>query len=88
MQHPARMRVRQGVRRLRPEVRDPPAPLANLARRARRHVGRVGLDEAVERINANGGKVVMGPMEVPGGSWVCQAVDPQGAHFALISLQR
>ncbi|HMG46649.1 MAG TPA: VOC family protein [Allosphingosinicella sp.] len=47
-----------------------------------------GLDAAVERINANGGKVVMGPMEVPGGSWVCQAVDPQGAHFALISPKR
>ena len=30
----------------------------------------------------------MGPMEVPGGSWVCQALDPQGAHFALISLKR
>jgi uncharacterized protein len=47
-----------------------------------------GLDAAVERIEANGGKVVMGPMEVPGGSWVCQAVDPQGAQFALISPKR
>jgi predicted enzyme related to lactoylglutathione lyase len=47
-----------------------------------------GLDAAVARIDANGGKVVMGPMEVPGGSWVCQAVDPQGAHFALISPSR
>ncbi|HEV2816321.1 MAG TPA: VOC family protein [Allosphingosinicella sp.] len=47
-----------------------------------------GLDAAVGRIEAHGGKVVMGPMEVPGGSWVCQAVDPQGAHFALIAPTR
>ena len=30
----------------------------------------------------------MGPMEVPGGSWVIQANDPQGARFALVSLKR
>ena len=29
----------------------------------------------------------MGPMEVPGGSWVVQGVDPQGAHFALVSTE-
>lgn len=47
-----------------------------------------GLDAALERIKANGGSLIMGPMEVPGGSWVCQAVDPQGAHFALVSERR
>jgi predicted enzyme related to lactoylglutathione lyase len=46
------------------------------------------VDSAVERIKAGGGKVTMGPMEVPGGSWVIQGIDPQGAAFALISLQR
>jgi uncharacterized protein len=46
------------------------------------------LDAAVERIEAGGGKVVMGPTEVPGGSWVLQAADPQGAHFALIAPTR
>jgi predicted enzyme related to lactoylglutathione lyase len=46
------------------------------------------VDAAAERIKANGGEVVMGPMEVPGGSWVIQGVDPQGARFALISAQR
>ncbi|TIT61247.1 MAG: VOC family protein, partial [Mesorhizobium sp.] len=25
------------------------------------------------------------PMEVPGGSWVVQCQDPQGAHFALMA---
>jgi predicted enzyme related to lactoylglutathione lyase len=47
-----------------------------------------GIDAAAERITANGGKVVMGPHEVPGGSWIVQAVDPQGANFALVSTTR
>jgi predicted enzyme related to lactoylglutathione lyase len=47
-----------------------------------------GIDAAVARIEANGGQVLMGPHEVPGGSWVVQAVDPQGAAFALVSPRR
>ena len=38
---------------------------------------------AAEGIKANAARVVMGPMEVPGGSWVLQAQDPQGGTFAL-----
>jgi len=44
-----------------------------------------GLDAAVERVTANGGKILMGPHEVPDGSWIVQALDPQGANFALVS---
>jgi predicted enzyme related to lactoylglutathione lyase len=47
-----------------------------------------GLDAAVKRIEANGGQVLMGPHEVPGGSWIVRAVDPQGAAFALVSTGR
>lgn len=47
-----------------------------------------GIDAAIERINANGGQVLMGPHEVPDGSWIVQALDPQGAHFALVSQVR
>jgi predicted enzyme related to lactoylglutathione lyase len=47
-----------------------------------------GIDAAVDRINTNGGRVLMGPHEVPGGSWIVQAVDPQGAAFALVSRTR
>lgn len=47
-----------------------------------------GIDAAIERINANGGKVSMGPQEVPGGSWIVQATDPQGVNFALVSPRR
>jgi len=38
---------------------------------------------AIERVTANGGKILNGPMEVPGGDWIVQAMDPQGAAFAL-----
>lgn len=41
------------------------------------------ITEAVERIKANGGKVLNGPMEVPGGDRVLNAMDPQGAAFSL-----
>jgi predicted enzyme related to lactoylglutathione lyase len=47
-----------------------------------------GIDSAVERVKANGGQVLMGPHEVPGGSWIVQCVDPQGANFALVSPAR
>jgi len=38
---------------------------------------------AAERITANGGKILNGPMEVPGGDWIVNAMDPQGAAFGL-----
>ena len=47
-----------------------------------------GIDAAIGRIEANGGKVLMAPHEVPGGSWIVQAEDPQGASFALLSPTR
>lgn len=40
--------------------------------------------EATDRIGANGGQVVNGPMEVPGGGWIVQGIDPQGAMFSLV----
>ena len=35
---------------------------------------------------ANGGKIINGPMEVPGGDWIAQGMDPQGAVFSVHSL--
>lgn len=46
------------------------------------------IDPAIERVTAGGGKVVMGPMEVPGGAWIINGVDPQGAHFSLVAPKR
>jgi len=42
---------------------------------------------AIERIKSGGGAILNGPMQVPGGSWIVQARDPQGAMFALVSSQ-
>jgi uncharacterized protein len=36
---------------------------------------------------AHGGKIVNGPMEVPGGDWIAQGIDPQGAMFSVHSLK-
>jgi predicted enzyme related to lactoylglutathione lyase len=41
------------------------------------------LDAAIGRATAKGGRVLNGPMEVPGGARIAQLVDPQGAAFAL-----
>ncbi len=38
---------------------------------------------AAERIAANGGRILNGPMEVPGGDRVVNAMDPHGAAFGL-----
>lgn len=39
---------------------------------------------AKAKIEAAGGHIVDGPMEVPGDDWVLQAIDPQGAFFSLV----
>jgi uncharacterized protein len=40
---------------------------------------------AVERVNAGGGQVLNGPMQVPGGGWIINGQDPLGAMFSLVS---
>ena len=39
---------------------------------------------AKQTVEAKGGKVIMGPMEVPGGDRIIIGIDPQGAEFALV----
>jgi uncharacterized protein len=46
------------------------------------------LDAAVARVTEGGGQVVNGPHQVPGGSWIAQCRDPQGAMFALAAQKR
>jgi predicted enzyme related to lactoylglutathione lyase len=43
------------------------------------------VNEAVSKVAELGGRVVNGPMEVPGGDLIAQCFDPQGALFALHS---
>jgi uncharacterized protein len=38
---------------------------------------------ALERVTTRGGKVLNGPMAVPGGDLIAQCLDPQGGAFAL-----
>lgn len=42
------------------------------------------IDSAQASIAANGGTVRHGPVEVPGGAWIVQFADPQGAAVAVV----
>lgn len=46
------------------------------------------LDPAIAILKAQGGTVINGPHEVPGGAWIVQALDPQGAMFSLTAAKR
>jgi len=43
---------------------------------------------AVTAAKASGGRLVHGPMEVPGGSWIALLIDPQGTSFAVQEMPR
>lgn len=43
------------------------------------------VDQKIQRVKDLGGKILNGPMEVPGGDKIAQCLDPQGAAFALHS---
>jgi uncharacterized protein len=47
-----------------------------------------GIDAAAARITGAGGKILMGPHQVPGGSWIVNAMDPQGGFFAAVSVNK
>ncbi len=46
------------------------------------------IDAAVTRVKDAGGQVLNGPDQVPGGEWIAQCRDPQGAMFAMVSPDR
>lgn len=48
------------------------------------YIGVDDIDRAVAAIGAHGGKVLHGPMEIPGGEFAVNALDPQGAAFGLV----
>ena len=50
------------------------------------NIGDIGA--AVEDVKALGGKILEGPVDVPGGSRVARCEDPQGAMFALIEKRK
>jgi predicted enzyme related to lactoylglutathione lyase len=44
--------------------------------------------KAANAAKGAGGRVLNGPMEVPGGSWIAQLMDPQGGAFAVVEAPR
>ncbi len=46
------------------------------------------IDAAAATVTAQGGQIVHGPVEVPGGDFVINGFDPQGAGFALVGKKR
>jgi predicted enzyme related to lactoylglutathione lyase len=46
------------------------------------------IEAAATRVKENHGMVLNGPHQVPGGSWIVQCSDPQGAMFALLGPHR
>lgn len=46
------------------------------------------IDAAIDRAQSGGANLLMEPMEVPGGAWIAQFTDPQGAVFALVAPKR
>jgi len=45
-------------------------------------------NRAVAAVKAAGGRLLHGPMEVPGGSWIALFMDPQGGAFAVQEMPR
>jgi predicted enzyme related to lactoylglutathione lyase len=46
------------------------------------------VDAALAKVKAGGGQILFEPMQVPGGSWIVNCRDPQGALFALVGSKR
>jgi uncharacterized protein len=46
------------------------------------------IDAAVTHITANGGKVIHGPVEIPGGDFSLNGIDPQSAFFGLVGSRK
>jgi len=46
------------------------------------------IDAAAKRVTAAGGQILDEPLQTPGGAWIVQCADPQGAVFALAGGRR
>ena len=69
-----------GVMNMPPGMPGPPAWLHYI------HVDDV--NRVVDVVKSLGGQVLNGPMEVPGGDWIAQCMDPQGGMFAIHSQRK
>lgn len=46
------------------------------------------VDAAMGRVRDSGGQVVLERQQVPGGMWIVQCINPQGAMFAMLGAKR
>lgn len=46
------------------------------------------IDEAVARTKDRGGQIAHEPIEIPGGEFAVNAIDPQGAIFAFVGTRK
>ena len=52
------------------------------------YIGVDDIDRAADAVRSGGGQIVNGPMEIPGGEYALNGVDPQGALFGLVGPRR
>jgi len=45
-------------------------------------------DAAAQRVRSAGGQILAGPLQAPGGQWMVQALDSQGALFGMLAPKR
>ena len=48
------------------------------------YIGVDDIDRAAGAIKEGGGSILNGPMEIPGGEYALNAMDPEGASFGLV----
>jgi uncharacterized protein len=65
-----------------PKMPDVPASMWNF------YIGVDDIDRAAEAVKSGGGQVVNGPIEIPGGEFAVNGVDPDGALFGLVGPRR
>ncbi len=64
------------------------SPAAKAARFWLYYFNVADIDAGGKAVTEGGGKVMHGPVQVPGGDWIIQAADPQGAAFALVGAKK
>ena len=74
------------MRRSRPKSRPPPTRAWKTDTDQNFNVD--DIEAAASRAHAGGGEILMGPHQVPGGDWIAQCRDPQGALFSMVGPRR
>jgi predicted enzyme related to lactoylglutathione lyase len=67
-----------GIGAVMPKMRQMPVSLWSY------YIGVDDMDRAASAITQGGGQILMEPMEIPGGEFALNAMDPQGAAFGLV----